>query len=109
MTTRFALSRAEWATTALAVVVSVTAFLAYGAPYLARGVVGDLVGFALLSIVGLVRGARVQHEALVCLVCIGVVVAVSPDWPLRVASGVWWLLFVLGLVAYVGVRRRLCR
>ncbi len=109
MTTRFALSRAEWATTLVAVVVSVTAYLMSGAPYLARGVVGDLVGFALLAVVGLALRARVQHEALVCLVCIGVVVAVSPDWPLRVASGVWWALFLVGLSAYVVLRRRLCR
>ncbi len=108
-TRRFALSRAEWATTALAVVVSVTAYLTSGFPYLARGVVGDLLGLLLLAVAGALLQARVQHEALVCLAGIGLVALLSPSWPLRLAEPWWWALFVLGLVPYLLLRRRLCR
>jgi len=51
-TRRFALSRSELGTTASAVVVSTTGYLLGGGPYLARGVVGDLLGLGLLAAVG---------------------------------------------------------
>jgi len=79
-----------------------------GYPYLARGVVGDLAGFVLLGAAGLRRKARVRHEALLCLALIGVVVLIGPRWPLQLSEGVWWALFVLGLGAYLVVRRHLC-
>lgn len=108
-TRRFALDRAELATTGLAVVVSSTAYAVGGADYLARGVVGDLVGLGLLAGVGLVAGARVRHEALVCLAGIGAVVVPGPAWPLRLGSAAWWAVFTGGLGAYLVLRqRRLC-
>lgn len=107
-TRRFALSRAELATTSAAAVVSTAAYVTAGAPYLARGVVGDLLGFALLAVAGQVAGARVVHEAAVCLACIAVTVLASPDWPLALPEAAWWGLFTVGLVAYVVQRRRLC-
>jgi hypothetical protein len=66
----FALSRAEWATTAVAAVVSSAAYITAGFPYLARGVVGDLAGFVLLGVAGVAVGARLKHEALICLVAV---------------------------------------
>lgn len=105
---RFALSRAEWATTSVAAVVSSAAYVKAGYPYLARGVVGDLAGFLVLGIAGSVAGARVTHEAAVCLSLIAVVLAIEPDWPLSVSEPVWWGLFSSGLMAYVVVRRRIC-
>jgi len=107
-TRQFALSKAEYATTAVAAVVSSTAYVTGGFPYLARGVVGDLTGFLLLGVVGVAVGARVQHEAAVCLALIGVVLLVDPQWPLQLAEPAWWALFSTGLVAYVVVRRRIC-
>jgi uncharacterized membrane protein len=107
-TRRFALSRTEWATTAVAAVVSTAAYLEGGQPYLSRGVLGDLVGFGLLAAVGLARGARVRHEALVCLVLIGVVLLLDPRWPVGTGEAPWWVAFAVGLAAYLGVRRRLC-
>ena len=100
------LSRAEWVTTGAAVVVSSTAYVVAGSPYLARGVVGDLAGFAVLAVGAAVARARLRHEALTCLLGIGVVVALSPDWPLRVRDGVWWAAVGVGLGAYVLVRRQ---
>lgn len=107
-TRRFALSRAEWATTAAAAVISSTAYVVGGFPYLARGVVGDLAALLLLGVVASIIGARVQHEALVCLLGIGVVLLVEPEWPLQLAEPAWWLLFSIGLSAYVLLRRRWC-
>ena len=49
-TRRFALSRTEWVTTAVAAAVSRAGYVAAGFPYLARGVVGDLTGFLLLGV-----------------------------------------------------------
>lgn len=109
VTTRpFALSGPEYATTAVAAVVSSSAYLAGGFPYLARGVVGDLSGFALLGIVGVAAGARVRHEAAACLVLIGAVLLLDPHWPLQIPEPAWWALFSTGLAAYVVVRRRIC-
>lgn len=107
-TRRFALSRAELLTTAAAAVISTGAYLIDGAPYLARGVVGDLVGLAILGAVAAGSRARLRHEAAVCLVCIGAVVAARPAWPLRLGEPVWWGLFLLGLGAYVVQRTRVC-
>lgn len=100
------LSRAEWVTTGFAVVVSSTAYVVGGSPYLARGVVGDLAGFAVLAAGASVLRARLRHEALTCLLGIGVVVALGPDWPLRVRDAVWWAAVGVGLGAYVLVRRQ---
>lgn len=107
-TRRFALSTGEWATTAIAAVVSTGAYLGAGYPYLARGVVGDLLGFALLAGVGVAVRARVKHEAAICLGLIGLVVLASPQWPLALPEAAWWALFFLGLAIYVAIRRRLC-
>jgi len=107
-TRRFALSRSELGTTAVAVVVSTTGYLLGGGTYLARGVVGDLVGFGLLAAVAVVRSARVRHEALICLAGIGTVVLAAPQWPLRVPQGGWWTAFSVGLGAYVLLRRGVC-
>jgi uncharacterized membrane protein len=107
-TRRFALSAAEWATTATAAVVSTGAYLTAGHPYLARGVVGDLVGFTVLAGVGVAARARVKHEAAICLGLIGVVVVAAPQWPLALPEPAWWALFSGGLAAYVAVRRRIC-
>ena len=108
MTRRFALSRGEAATTALAGVVSITAYAVGGYPYLARGVVGDLLGFLVLAAAGTLLRARIKHEALLCLALIGVVLAADPAWPLGLTEPVWWTLFFVGLSAYIAVRRRIC-
>ncbi len=105
-TRRWGLTGSEWSTSGVAAVVSSAAYLAAGFDYLARGVVGDLLGLALLAAVGTAVGARVRHEAAVCLALIGVVVLASPAWPLRLREAVWWGLFVLGLSAYLVLRRR---
>ena len=107
-TRRFALSAAEWATTGLAAVVSSAAYVTAGFPYLARGVVGDLTGLLLLGVAGAAVGARLKHEALVCLALIGVVLLLHPRWPLRLTEPLWWGLFTVGLGAYVAVRRKIC-
>lgn len=107
-TRRFGLARAEWITTAVAAVVSSSAYVTLGYPYLARGVVGDLTGFLLLGVAGAAAGARVKHEALVCLSVIGAVLMLDPQWPLRLAEPAWWALFSVGLSAYVLLRRKLC-
>jgi hypothetical protein len=107
-TRRFALSRSELVTTAVAAGVSAAGYLTAGSPYLARGVVGDLVGFAVLGTAARLAGWRLRHEAAVCLGLIGVVLAVDPQWPRRVADPVWWLAFGLGLGAYLAVRRHVC-
>lgn len=100
-----ALSRLELLTTAVAVVVSVTGYLVLGFPYLARGVVGDLVGLALLGAVVLLRRARLRHEALLCLALIGVVLLLDPQWPLAVREAVWWAAVAVALAGYLALRR----
>ena len=107
-TRRYALDGPEYATSAVAAVVSSTLYVTQGYPYLARGVVGDLLGFVVLAVAARVLERRLRHEAAVCLAGILVVLAVSPDWPLRLRESVWWGLFVLGLLGYVAVRRRAC-
>ena len=107
-TRRFALSRSEYATTGIAAVVSSTAYVTGGFPYLARGVVGDLTGFVVLAVTGAAAGARVRHEAAVCLVLIGGVLALDPTWPLQVSEPLWWAAFTAGLATYIVVRHRIC-
>ena len=107
-TRRFAPSAGEWATTAIAAVVSTGAYLSAGYPYLARSVVGDLLGFGVLAGVGLAVRARVKHEAAICLGLIGVVVLASPQWPLALPEPAWWALFFIGLAIYITIRRRIC-
>lgn len=86
-TRSFALSSAEWVTTALAVTVSTSAYLVGGFAYLARGVVGDLTGFVVLAVGGALLRARLRHEALLCLLLIGGVVLAAPRWPLAAGVG----------------------
>jgi hypothetical protein len=106
-TERRGLERFETITTVVAVCVSAALYLRYGHPYLARGVIGDLTGLTFITAVVATRHRRVRHEALVCLVAIGIVLAVDPDWPLRGSSTFWWLAVGTGLAAYLVVRNRL--
>jgi hypothetical protein len=108
LTRQFALHPAEWATSAVATVVSTRAYLRHGQAYLAPGVAGDLVGFAVLSAVAAHRGARVRHEALLCLGCIGAVVAGTSHRRFDVDEPVLWAAFALGLAGYVRLRQRMC-
>lgn len=107
-TRRFGLSAAEWVTTSVAVVVSTTAYLTADYPYLARGVAGDLLGFALLAVAGTAAGGRMKHEAAICLTLIGLVVLIRPQWPLALSEPAWWALFFVGLAGYLAVRKRIC-
>lgn len=88
--------------------MSSAAYVNEGYPYLARGVVGDLLGFAVLTAAGVSLRSRVKHEALVCLALIGLVLLLDPQWPLQQGEPAWWALFTLGLSAYVMLRRRIC-
>ena len=105
-TTRsFALDGPEYATTAAAAFISTAAYLSDGLEYLSRGVLGDLAGFALLAAIGAGSGARLRHEALLCLACIGAVVLLAPTWPLELGERYWWGAFGVGLAAYLWLRR----
>jgi hypothetical protein len=109
-TSRWGLDRAEAATTVMAVIVSSGLYVAWGHAYLARGVLGDLAGLGLLSLVAFRRQQRLRHEALLCLGCIAAVMFLDPRWPLRISGGVWWSAVAAAVVAYLGVRRwALCR
>jgi len=103
------LDRAEVFTTAAAVVTSTALYLRDGDPYLARGVVGDLVGFAALAGLMVSSGCRARHEAFVCLGCIGAVLVVGPDWPLRAGPAVWWTAVTAGLGGYLVLRAKVLR
>lgn len=70
--------------------------------------VGDLTGLAALAVVGSSLGARLRHEALICLTLIGVVLLLDPQWPLQVAGPLWWALFAVGPATYLAVRRTIC-
>lgn len=107
-TRRWALSGPEWATTGVAAAVSAAGYVIGGQPYLARGVVGDLLGFAILGSGGALAGGRVRHEAATCLVVISAVLAVDPQWPLRLREAGWWAVFGVGAASYLALRRRLC-
>lgn len=108
-TRRFALDRSEWVTSAAAACVSTSAYLRHGRAYLAPGVAGDLLGFAVLAQVLRNRDARLRHEAALCLACIGAVTAAArrTDAP-RIPEPVLWAGFAAGLGAYLRVRRRTC-
>lgn len=105
-TARCGLDRSEAATTALAVLVSSSLYVLWGASYLARGVVGDLVALAVLGVFVVAAGRRPRHEALWCLVTIGAVLVWDPEWPLRVSGLVWWPAVAAGVAAYVWVRNQ---
>ena len=92
----------------MAAVLSSTGYVAGGLDYLARGVVGDLAGLLLLDAAALVLRARVEHEAAVCLVLIGVVLQLDLQWPLRLPEVFWWGAFTAGLGSYLVVRRHVC-
>jgi hypothetical protein len=106
---RWGFERVEVATTCAAFAVSTLLYVRDRHDYLARGVLGDLVGFALLAAVLALRRRRLVHEALLCLAVIGVVLAARPRWPLGIGSAAWWLIFAVGLCAYVVARRRVLR
>lgn len=101
------LDRAELATSAAAILTSRGLYRAHGHPYLARGVVGDLAGFAVLGGVVLATGRRPRHEMLLCLSAIGAVYAAGAEWPLALPEPAWWTLFAAGLGGYLAVRRRI--
>ena len=107
-TRRFALSKAEYATTAVAATASTAGYVTGGSDYLARGVVGDLSALLLLGAAALAARARARHEAAVCLVLIGAVLLLDPQWPLRLPEPLWWALFSMGLAAYLAVRQHIC-
>jgi hypothetical protein len=106
-TRRWALERGEVMTTSAAVGVSTALYLRYGHAYLARGVVGDTVGFGFLAGLLTARRRRLRHEAVACLGTIFVVLVIDPQWPLRPSSASWWLVFAVGLSGYVLIRHRL--
>jgi len=106
-TPRWALDGGEVLTTCVAFAVSVTLYVRDGHSYLARGVVGDLLGFGFLTAVLATCHRRLRHEALVCLAAILLVLATNPQWPLRLRSTWWWLGFAVGITAYLVGRRRL--
>lgn len=101
---RFGLDLPELASSVIAAVISGGLYLRYGDPYLARGVVGDLVGFTVLTVPLVWQRVRFRHEAMVCLVGIGVVHAMGTDWPVAVPAPTWWVAFAAGLGAYLTVR-----
>lgn len=86
--------------------MSASLYLREGHPYLARGVVGDLLGFSLLSLPLALGRRRARHEALVCLGSIAIVRALDPTWPLRRTSWFWWRSVSAGLLLYVVARSR---
>lgn len=100
------LDRAESVTTAIAALVSTALYVRLGEAYLARGVVGDLAGFVVLTGVLASSRRRARHEALVCLSLIGAVLVVPPDWPLRYRAAVWWAAVTAGFGGYLVVRTR---
>lgn len=104
--TRPGLDRSEAVTTAAAVAVSGSCWAAFGAPYLARGVVGDALGLTVLAAVLLASGRRLRHEAMVCLAGIGLVHLAGWNWPLALPSAVWAGVFGVDLAVYLVLRAR---
>lgn len=100
------LTAPEMATTAVAAAVSGSLYLREGHPYLARGVVGDLLGFSFLLLPLAFRRRRARHEALICLGSIAIVRTLDPTWPLRRPSSFWWTSVAAGLLLYGVVRSR---
>ncbi len=105
-TFRSSLDRAEVATTAAAIVASTGLYVRHGHNYLARGVVGDLVGLAVLAVPLVLVRRRGRHEAMTCLAAIGLVHLADPDWPLERSDSFWWGAISVGLAAYLLLRRR---
>ena len=106
LTAQRGLDRSEMVTTIAAFVISSALYARWRHPYLARGVVGDLAGLALLSLVASGRRHRLRHEALVCLLSIAAVLAVDPEWPLAIPDLAWWLAVVVAVAGYLVVRLR---
>jgi hypothetical protein len=92
-------------TTAAAFFISSALYVRWRHPYLARGVVGDLMGLTLLSAVA-TRRVRLRHEAMVCLASIGIVLGLDPEWPLAISDIVWWLAVVGAVACYLLIRQR---
>jgi hypothetical protein len=90
-------------------VISTALYLRQGSPYLARGVVGDVIGLALLAGVLLRFRRRARHEAALCLACVGVVLAAEPEWPLRVGAAAWWGIVTVAVTGYLLLRHRVLR
>ncbi len=106
----WALDGSEWASSAVAAAISSSAYLRYGRAYLAPGVLGDLIGFAVLSQVLRRRRVRLRHEALLCLACIGgTTIATRGSGVRRVPEPLLWGAFTTGLSAYLRQRRTVCR
>ncbi len=105
-TTEAVMSGRELATTVAATACSTALYLREGHPYLARGVLGDLLGFAVLGAVLLSHRARARHEALVCLAGIAVVRVAAPTWPLERSPRLWWAAMAASLTSYLALRRR---
>jgi hypothetical protein len=109
-TRRSALGTSELLTSVAAAYVSTSAYRGRGPAYLAPGVAGDLVGFAVLSWVLRTRDARLRHEAALCLACIGALTAATGRTGVpHVPEPVLWGVFAAGLSAYLRARRRTCR
>lgn len=94
----------EMASTAAAAAVSASLYARKGHAYLAPGVLGDLLGFALLAGPLAVRRRRLRHEAATCLAAIGIVLAARPRWPPRRSSLFWWTSFTAGFAGYLCLR-----
>ncbi len=105
LTAERGLERSEVATTVAAFAISSALYVRWRHPYLARGVVGDLVGLTLLSAVA-TRRVRVRHEAMACLASIAVVLAIDPQWPLAISDAIWWLAVVAAVACYLVIRLR---
>lgn len=103
------LDAGELASTGLALAVSSYLYVRFGHPYLARGVLGDLLGLAALAVpLGIAR-RRVRHEALWCLAAIGAVHVAAPQWPLEIGDSSWWTAIVVALAGYLMGRHRALR
>jgi hypothetical protein len=108
LTTQRGLQRSEIVTTVAAFVISSALYVRWRHPYLARGVVGDLVGLTLLAALA-TRRVRARHEAMICLASIAVVLAVDPEWPLAIPDVIWWSAVVVAVACYVVIRLRVGR
>lgn len=108
-TTDWALDGSEWGTSALAAAVSSSMYVRHGQRYLGPGVLGDLLGFAVLSQVMGRRGARLRHEALLCLAAIGVTAATTRTTRVgSIPEPLLWGTFATGLSAYLRQRSNVC-